>query len=68
MDIPELVNASVILDASALAKIRDAKGVERWVPLRCLRLKCWNPWAIKKRFKLAWMVFTGKADALIWEA
>jgi len=24
--------------------------------------------ALRFRFKLAWMVFTGKADAVIWDA
>jgi hypothetical protein len=33
----------------------------RWVPARPIGLSY-----LSNRFKLAWMVFTGKADALIW--
>lgn len=32
----------------------------KWVPCRPLNFFILN------RFKLAWMVFTGKADALVW--
>ena len=34
---------------------------DKWVPCRPIGLS-----GIVNRFKLAWMVFTGKADALIW--
>ena len=33
----------------------------RWVPARPKGL-----YSIKNRIQLAWMVFTGKADALLW--
>jgi hypothetical protein len=33
----------------------------KWVPARPI-----NANGLKERFKLAWMVFTGKADALEW--
>jgi len=33
----------------------------RWVPARPMGFDSWGT-----RFKLAWMVFTGKADALTW--
>lgn len=38
-------------------------GVERWIPARPL------PYGgFRNRFRAAWLVFTGRADALIWEA
>lgn len=33
----------------------------KWVPCRAVGLD-----TIRSRIRLAWMVFTGKADALIW--
>lgn len=32
-----------------------------WVPCRPLPF-----YSVTERFKLAWMVFTGKADAIVW--
>jgi hypothetical protein len=48
--------------------IADAKTVScelpdgRWVPARPIG---WQSWAI--RWKAAWLVFRGHADALIWD-
>lgn len=33
----------------------------KWVPARSLGF-----YSVWERFRLAWMVFTGKADALVW--
>ena len=47
---------------------KDANGCQtmakingRWVPARSLGLD-----TLPNRFRLAWMVFTGKADAILW--
>lgn len=49
---------SVIIDASETSVCVNGK----YVPARSY---AWpSTW---RRFKYAWMVFTGKADALIWE-
>lgn len=40
----------------------EIKGQKRWVPGRPLGFD-----TIPNRFKLAWAVFTGKADALYWD-
>lgn len=38
-----------------------------WIPAREYNVG-WNAIdAIKTRFRLAWMVFTGRADALTWD-
>ena len=38
-----------------------------WIPAREYNVG-WNAWdAIKTRFRLGWMVFTGRADALTWD-
>lgn len=34
---------------------------ERWVPARPL-----GYYSLRNRIKCAWLVFTGKADALVW--
>jgi hypothetical protein len=50
------------------AVIEDGKAVScglpdgRYVPARPLG---WQSWTI--RWKAAWLVFTGRADALVWE-
>lgn len=36
----------------------------RWVPCR---REAHNAWPWTWRFKMAWAVFTGEADALFWE-
>lgn len=37
---------------------------QRYVP--CRPERPWGWWGLKYRTKAAWMVFTGKADAVIW--
>lgn len=63
MDLPQYISATqVVKDADRMrAKLPD----NRWVPTRGIRP---NYIALKRRLQLAWMVFTGKADALTWEA
>ena len=40
----------------------EMKNIEgKWVPARPIRIV-----GVKKRLTLAWLVFTGKADALCW--
>lgn len=41
--------------------ITDVNGKERWVPARGLGYA-----TIRDRLRYAWLVFTGKADALIY--
>lgn len=63
MDLPQQISATrVVEDAEKMrAKLPD----NRWVPIRGIR-PTW--FMLRTRIKLAWMVFTGQADALTWEA
>jgi len=40
----------------------EVDGKEKWVVARGMGLQHWT-----QRWKCAWAVFTGKADALFWE-
>lgn len=42
-------------------EIVDAQGNSRWVPCRSEGLG-----TLRHRIKCAWLVFTGRADALTW--
>ena len=50
--VPNLLDSEVCIRHS---------GVDEWVPCRPIGLS-----GFSNRLKLAWMVFTGKADALVW--
>ena len=39
----------------------DAKIDGKWTPARPIGMG-----GVKRRFKMAWLVFTGKADVLTW--
>lgn len=41
----------------------EVKG--RWIPVRPMG---WTGYALRRRLKAAWMVFTGNADAVRWSA
>jgi hypothetical protein len=41
--------------------IRTQGGRDRWVPCRAYTIT-----SLRERIRMAWMVFTGKADALIY--
>lgn len=43
------------------AQIKAPDGTGKWVPARPLPYYDW-----KARFKAAWLVFTGQADAVMW--
>jgi len=55
---PSIISLKSVIDGSrnCIANIND-----KWVPARALGLD-----TIPNRFKCAWIVFTGKADALVW--
>lgn len=64
LPLPQLVCASDIRgDETKGILSANVKG--RWVPVRGIRPTWLKPWT---RLKLAWMVFTGRADAVTWEA
>jgi hypothetical protein len=44
--------------------IDNVRGKTIWVPARPMNYTCDT---LKNRLKQAWMVFTGKADTLIWD-
>jgi len=48
-------------NAVILREIEDKQGNKKWVPCRTEGYPSW-----KHRFKCAWLVFTGRADALTW--
>lgn len=41
--------------------IRTGPNTQKWVPARPMHLD-----TIPNRLKAAWLVFTGKADAVVW--
>lgn len=53
---PSLYNIETMVPFAITCKINN-----KWVPARPLGL-----YSLRNRLKLAWMVFTGKADALTW--
>jgi len=56
-----LAAVQVSTDEGVSVNIVDFKGESNWVPARPMGYA-----SIRNRFKCAWLVFTGKADALIW--
>jgi hypothetical protein len=56
-----LAAVQVSTDEGVAVNIVDFKGEQNWVPARPTGYA-----SIRNRFKCAWLVFTGKADALIW--
>lgn len=52
-----LLIENVIKDANQNARLIDGK----YVPARCEGFCSW-----RYRLKATWLVFTGKADALVW--
>jgi hypothetical protein len=61
---PSLVYMSVLTDKDqpqASVCIKTGRG-DKWVPARGMGSS-----SLRSRLRLAWMVFTGKADALLWE-
>jgi len=59
------VNTICLFAGSNRKKITTTLGTELWVPSRPEPHNAFSPlW----RFKLAWLVLTGKADCLTWEA
>ena len=44
-------------DGTSMTEVADG----RWVPSRPLGFQAWH-----QRWRAAWLVFTGKADAVVW--
>lgn len=60
---PRRINVSELVNNTDLVKIESVKnGSSYWVPARGV-----NHATLIGRIRLAWSVFTGKADALFWE-
>ncbi len=59
---PARVNATQLVKSHdvQVGFVRD--GQQHWVPARGSGYPCW-----RERWRLAWAVFTGKADALFWD-
>lgn len=62
MRVPALFEAETIVRQAS--EVRAQKG-DRWVPVRSLG---YSGFYLLRRLKLAWGVFTGKYDAVVWEA
>ena len=56
MKVPNIYIANTINENQQLTN-------EKWIPAKCVNLEGFY---IAQRFKLAWMVFTGKADLIVW--
>ena len=61
--VPHGYSATELLKSDTSNDVEIEKG--RWVPARCEPSNGMYPWTW--RFKMAWAVFTGEADALFWE-
>jgi hypothetical protein len=57
---PKIVTFDELVNSNVSTKCYTPDG-ERWLPARCLHY-C----SFYDKIKLAWMVFTGRADAFIW--
>lgn len=53
--------AKIAVDSKTLISIRLGPTSQTWVPARPVHYD-----TIKNRLKAAWLVFTGKADAVVW--
>ena len=54
---PAIRQLEDVVKTNVTTKLPD----ERWVPSRSVGLHSW-----RYRLKATWLVFTGKADALLW--
>ena len=45
----------------------NVKALDRNKFWKCARPMSYPGWNIRKRLKMAWWVFTGKGDVLMWE-
>jgi len=60
---PEIISVVDLSCDRAMAEWTLADGRKWWGPARAYG---WNQIQLFGRFKAAWMVFTGRADALTW--
>ena len=60
MNYPNILTVNTVL-RSARACMRQTAG-GYWVPCRGEGFMSW-----RNRWRAAWLVFTGRADALVWE-
>lgn len=64
MKCPNIISVRSVVEMVSTHQARVPPGVA-WVPIRPA-----GPYAINsftRRWKAAWLVFTGKADALTWD-
>lgn len=63
MNYPAILNVEDVIESAKTiaAGIRTPDGGQRWVPARALGFASW-----RYRWRAAWLVFTGRADALTW--
>jgi hypothetical protein len=57
---PDIVTVRSVINGAKIVSTKLPDG--RWVPCRGLG---WQSWHI--RWQAAWLVFTGRADALLWD-
>lgn len=60
MKYPSIVHVSAVIESAKTTAV-EVNG--KWVPARALGFQ--SSWS---RLRATWLVFTGRADALIWEA
>lgn len=52
--------------SAALQQTHDHEGLPWWIPARSIPFLPGGLTALRHRLRLAWLVFTGKADVLHW--
>lgn len=60
MKYPNIIHVDTIIANAEACQAGLPDG--RWVPARALGFMSW-----RSRWRAAWLVFTGRADAVIWE-
>ena len=60
MKYPNIITAASVIKGASEVSCGLPDG--RYVPARSLGFQSWS-----SRWKATWLVFTGRADALIWE-
>jgi len=64
MRIPYIYDVNTIRGWDTFKKHMTLSMSERWSPARPEAI---NTYSLKWRFKMAWLVFTGKVDCLRWD-
>ena len=62
MNMPRILTCSKVLNAYNNPESARRLEKNKWIPVKPVPFYSWPT-----RFKATWLVFTGKADALLWE-